>query len=534
MTEQLLKKVIVVLSAGRSGTSLLMKGLGALGMRLSENMIPGSVGNPEGFFEDTEIVDVHKELFEKLNTHPVLPLPEGWLESEAAKKARPKIKKILENRLYDTDSIWGFKDPRTVSFLPLWSRILNAPGTVPVFILATRDPATVASSLRRQINREEAITELQWLQRTTDALHHTAADCFIVQYEDWFTRPYEQAEGLLKYTGLDKSFTANLEEAIQNVIKPNLNRAVYDEYQVQNEYVLRLYDVLKDCRGADFDRQRLMAVVKECRKAMDGFKGWYLEAQKYIVDLAQFQENFAKERERKEELKGKLDEERKQLQELEGSRKKAIEELKAKLEKERARGEDLKGKLDEERKQLQELEGSRKKAIEELKAKLEKERARGEDLKGNLEGANKQVQALETDLEAMVLENNRLLKASKDYFDQSEELRKALVAMKNERRRQDVKQQSKDNQVKGKAVIATVKCTQRQISDEQVKKMRQEIIKIRYRYSFRLGKILTDAVLRPGKNTVLMPYYLIILFWDIATGRGRRKMEQVLAEKKLA
>jgi hypothetical protein len=495
MTEQLLKKVIVVLSAGRSGTSLLMKGLGALGMRLSENMIPGSVGNPEGFFEDTEIVDVHKELFEKLNTHPVLPLPEGWLESEAAKKARPKIKKILENRLYDTDSIWGFKDPRTVSFLPLWSRILNAPGTVPVFILATRDPATVASSLRRQINREEAITELQWLQRTTDALHHTAADCFIVQYEDWFTRPYEQAEGLLKYTGLDKSFTANLEEAIQNVIKPNLNRAVYDEYQVQNEYVLRLYDVLKDCRGADFDRQRLMAVVKECRKAMDGFKGWYLEAQKYIVDLAQFQENFAKERERKEELKGKLD---------------------------------------EERKQLQELEGSRKKAIEELKAKLEKERARGEDLKGNLEGANKQVQALETDLEAMVLENNRLLKASKDYFDQSEELRKALVAMKNERRRQDVKQQSKDNQVKGKAVIATVKCTQRQISDEQVKKMRQEIIKIRYRYSFRLGKILTDAVLRPGKNTVLMPYYLIILFWDIATGRGRRKMEQVLAEKKLA
>ena len=38
-------------------------------MRLSKNMIPGSVGNPEGFFEDVEIVGVHKDLFESLYSH---------------------------------------------------------------------------------------------------------------------------------------------------------------------------------------------------------------------------------------------------------------------------------------------------------------------------------------------------------------------------------------------------------------------------------------------------------------------------------
>jgi hypothetical protein len=310
MTDQQAKRVIVLLSPGRSGTSLLMKALSAMGMSLSDNMIPGSVGNPEGFFEDAEIVDVHKQLLSDLGTLPTLPLPAGWLETEPTKKARPRLRKILESRLADSNSIWGFKDPRTVNFLPLWNRILNAPGTVPVFILAIRDPAAVAVSLNRQINRENTITELQWLLRTTEALNHTAADCFIVHYEDWFTRPVQQAQGLLRYTGLDQYFSGNIEEALKNVIKPNLNRAVYEEYQVQNEYTLKLYDVLKDCRGEEFDRQRVMSVVKECRKAMNGFKGWYIEAHKNIVRKSQVIEKLEKERVREEELKAELDEHR--------------------------------------------------------------------------------------------------------------------------------------------------------------------------------------------------------------------------------
>ncbi|HDQ40517.1 MAG TPA: hypothetical protein ENN39_05740 [Desulfonatronum sp.] len=157
---------------------------------------------------------------------------------------------------------------------------------------------------------------MAYLTRTTDALHHTAADCFIVHYEDWFTRPVEQAQGLLTYTGLDQFFSGNVEDALKDVIKPNLNRAVYEDYEVQNEYVLKLYDVLKDCRGADFDRQRLMAVVKECRKAMDGFKGWHMEARKAIGQLSQARDRLDKERNKAEELAKVKQEERKKAEEL--------------------------------------------------------------------------------------------------------------------------------------------------------------------------------------------------------------------------
>ena len=448
MNEQQTKRIVVVLCPGRSGSSLLMNALGAMGMRLSENMISENYSNPESFFEDKDIMEVHEELFRHLDSQSYMPMADGWINTQAAKIARRELGDILKRESAAASSLWGFKDPRINALLPLWFEIFNRERIVPKFILAVRDPVSTIVSFIRQYNDSAAMVELTYLIRITDALHHTAADCYIVHYEDWFTRPYEQAEGLLKYTGLGEYFTGNLEEALKDVIKPNLNRAVYEDYQVQNEYVARLYEVLKECRGDEFDRAKLMAVVKECRKAMDGFKGWYLKAQKYTTQQADIRE------------------------------------------------------------------------------KLEKERASGEEVKANLEKENKRVQKFESDLEEMVLENNHLLKTSKDYFEQAEEYRKHLASLKRENKDLRAKVSAKSNVAK--------KGGQPPPANDQFKKMQQEIIKLRYRYSFRLGKILTDAVLRPGKNTLLMPYFLAILSWDIVTGRGRRKMEQVLAEKKLA
>jgi hypothetical protein len=306
------KKLVVVLGPGRSGTSLLMQILGALGMHLSDNMIDGRYENPEGFFEDKEIVETHKALYRNLNGSPTLPLPDGWFESESRKEAMTSLGKILENRLEKCNGIWGFKDPRVSSFLPLWTRIFNTQGIVPVFLLALRNPASVASSLKRQINRNEAVTELQWLQRTTDALQNTAADCFIVHYEDWFADSLNLARELLVYTGLDQHFSGQVDEVLKSVVKSNLNRAVYDEYEIQNQCVRKLYDVLRDCRGDNFDRDLLMASVKDCQKTMNGFKGWHIEAHNYMIQFTLAQEKLKIETARKKELKTLL-EERKQL-----------------------------------------------------------------------------------------------------------------------------------------------------------------------------------------------------------------------------
>ncbi|RQH23992.1 sulfotransferase family protein [Okeania hirsuta] len=313
MQETKTKRVIVVLGAGRSGTSLLMQVLVSMGMRISENLITANISNPEGPLEDLDIFETHKNLFNELGGHRHLPLPDKWVNSNPVKKAKLKLEHILTQRINLDNTIWGFKDPRVNSFLPLWFSLFISLRIIPVFVLAVRNPKAVVTSFLRQYNHPTYISELVWLTRTIDALHHTAADCFIVHYEDWFTQPSKLAQELLKYTGLDEYFTGNVDEVLKDIIKPNLNRSVHEEYQVQNKYVLKLYDALKECRGADFDRARLMAVVKECRQAMDEFKGWYLIAQENIARVSTLREQLQTAKEKQAEIP----ELRKRIRELE-------------------------------------------------------------------------------------------------------------------------------------------------------------------------------------------------------------------------
>lgn len=64
------RHVVVVLGVGRSGTSLAMQALDTLGVHTSDNMIPPNVSNPKGFFEDADIVNIHKSLLSTLAPTP--------------------------------------------------------------------------------------------------------------------------------------------------------------------------------------------------------------------------------------------------------------------------------------------------------------------------------------------------------------------------------------------------------------------------------------------------------------------------------
>lgn len=284
MADEQTTKVIVVLSAGRSGTSLLMNALGEMGMRLSENMNPARLENPEGFFEDAEIVEINRKLNHDLNFNPTLPPPAGWLESSATREAVNKLSHIITARVASSNVIWGFKDPRTSFFVPLWMQVFNIAKVVPIFVLAVRDPASVAASFRRQYNTKESFAELIWLQRNCGAIYHTAADCFIVHYEEWFNQPTELGRRLLNYTGLAEfSGATNPEDRLAELVKPNLNRAQFEDYSIQNQWVAKLYDQLRRCNGSNFDRTPLLDVVKECRSVMQQFIPWaYVSQQKEL------------------------------------------------------------------------------------------------------------------------------------------------------------------------------------------------------------------------------------------------------------
>ncbi len=316
MTDNQTKDVVVVLSAGRSGTSLLMNVMNRLGMELSEEMIPGRYGNPDGYFEDSEIVQIHQNLIKDISAKANLPLPDNWLLNEKVKSAVPKLKTILKDRLQKCNGTWGFKDPRTSVLLPLWLRVFNSAVVNPIFVLAIRHPAAMVVSMRRIVDNDDTVTELQWLHRTCEALYNTSGDCYIVHYEDWFRRGEEIAGELLNYTGLENSFgEKDISDALRGLIKDNLNRSVYEDYDIQNKYVAMLYESLQNCRGKDFDRSKLMETVKECRNAIHGFKGWYQLALEAGSDKNQ--ENVNKIKKLENELKDKEEKQSARIEELE-------------------------------------------------------------------------------------------------------------------------------------------------------------------------------------------------------------------------
>lgn len=271
-----MKNSILILGSGRSGTSVLTNILTTLGMSGSDELIGATDANPKGAFEDKEIFQLQREIFDDLKLSGYFPLPDNFMDFESVKRKIPVLKDVVSKRLSQSDQSWGFKDPKTASLLPVWLQIFNSLRVVPIYIVAIRDPTTVAMSLNRNYNDKAEAGELAWLVRTCDALYYSGANCFIVHYEDWFTKKANKiVRELAAYTGLNKTLESSEASVIlSDTIEESLNRSVFTSYEVKNPLVKKLYEELQTCRGFDFNRERLMTVVNECRQMINCFYPW--------------------------------------------------------------------------------------------------------------------------------------------------------------------------------------------------------------------------------------------------------------------
>ncbi|MEJ2190181.1 MAG: sulfotransferase family protein, partial [Acidobacteriota bacterium] len=166
--------MIVVLGMHRSGTSALTGVLAMLGAEAGHNLISGDSTNPKGFWENSEIVDIHHQLLEEMGSSwdDISPLPEGWWNTDTAGAYANRIREVLE-RDFSAARLAIIKDPRTCRVLPLWLRILSELGWDPVFVLSLRHPIEVAQSMQKRDHIDPDRGCLLWLNHTVSAEHRT-------------------------------------------------------------------------------------------------------------------------------------------------------------------------------------------------------------------------------------------------------------------------------------------------------------------------------------------------------------------------
>lgn len=262
------REVVVVLGVGRSGTSLAMQALESLGVRVSQNLIPPNVSNPKGFYEDADIVEIHKHLLSTLALSPAMPLENGWMNTPEAKQALKQLKEIVEANVSAGEAPWAFKDPRTATFLPLWIRLFNQLKIVPRFVLAVRRPEAVIVSFAQQYANDQAFAELIYLQRTLDALHYTGNDCHILPYERWFEKPGETLQALASFVFEDGKCADDVEPPISRT----LNRSTDQGVRVNNPLVIELMACIDEQIDDFTKRDLLVECVRRQRAVLEAFR----------------------------------------------------------------------------------------------------------------------------------------------------------------------------------------------------------------------------------------------------------------------
>lgn len=163
------QKAVIVVGAGRSGTSVLTAGVGALGVDLGDRLKPGGVKkNPKGFFEDVELLSVNHRVHKAFGLRESganvrLVEARAWATADLGALQEEAIQ-IITRRLAD-DRPFGLKSGGLLRLLPFWERVFDAAGIKPCYVIALRNPLGVADS---RANLEvfrgyQEKSDLEWL-----------------------------------------------------------------------------------------------------------------------------------------------------------------------------------------------------------------------------------------------------------------------------------------------------------------------------------------------------------------------------------
>lgn len=235
------RSLVLVVGVGRSGTSLFAGILGQLGFHIPRPEVKANDTNPRGFGEPRWVVDFHSGLLRSQRITVNDARPAAW-ELAARAGEDPAVYSALRDWLGGQASAAGaivVKDPRTVWFLPLWTRCAADLGVAPSFVTMLRHPAETLTSARKSYGtwQSEASRAAAWLNVALETERATRGSRrAFVRYEDLLADWPAQATRLGEL--LDLPLLRDVDRArfpeVDKFVDPTLhrNRVRWDDLDV--------------------------------------------------------------------------------------------------------------------------------------------------------------------------------------------------------------------------------------------------------------------------------------------------------------
>jgi len=223
------KKIIIVLGMHRSGTSVLSRSLEVMNVDLGNNLSPAMEGiNPKGFWEDMDVINFNENILSSLLTawHYLLPISVDDVDELNRLGFLEQAVQILEQKLSGTQ-VFGLKDPRLCKLLPFWKQVFSRLNLDVTYLIALRNPLSVAQSLRTRDGFPTERGILLWLDHILSSLEQTQGERrMIIDYDSMLENPGRTLFELGKFLELE----TNLEELARfqdDFLDKNLRHAAF-------------------------------------------------------------------------------------------------------------------------------------------------------------------------------------------------------------------------------------------------------------------------------------------------------------------
>src|ERR1700722_12326289 len=239
--------LVVVLGMHRCGTSTLTRGLQVLGVDLGNRLMPPMEHvNEKGFWEDIDINQLNVEILQALDTdwHYLSPLKRNFVDTLRKKGFLLRAVDLLRRKVGDA-RCFGFKDPRVTQLLPFWIEVFAHCEFDLGYVLAIRNPISVARSLQHRDQFELGKSVLMWLRYTVAIFEETVArkNRVVVDYDRLMQGPERELTRIGSALGLEVN-SQRMSAYRSEFIDERLQHSVYrPDYLSLDEYTALAGDI---------------------------------------------------------------------------------------------------------------------------------------------------------------------------------------------------------------------------------------------------------------------------------------------------